>query len=91
MIEVRRTKGTEPLEFEVTVSEGVGQTRHRVTLSEKLFEKIAGSSGSPEACVKSVFEFLLEREPKESILSSFDVSVVSTYFPNFEREIHWYL
>ena len=31
--------------------------------------------------------FLLEREPKESILRSFDVSQIATYFPEFEAEI----
>jgi hypothetical protein len=35
----------------------------------------------------ATFAFLLEREPKESILSSFDVSVIGRYFPGFEREI----
>jgi hypothetical protein len=27
------------------------------------------------------------REPKESILSQFDVEVIGRYFPEFEREI----
>jgi hypothetical protein len=31
--------------------------------------------------------FLLVREPKESILRSFDVSQIETYFPEFEAEI----
>ena len=31
--------------------------------------------------------FLLAREPKESILKRFDVSVISDYFAEFEREI----
>jgi hypothetical protein len=30
---------------------------------------------------------LLEREPKESILNRFDLSVISRYFPEYEREI----
>jgi len=33
----------------------------------------------------------LEREPKESILSRFDVTVVRRYFPEFEDEIRTYL
>jgi hypothetical protein len=36
--------------------------------------------------VKS-FEFLLEREPNTSILRSFDLSVISQYFPEYENEI----
>jgi hypothetical protein len=34
---------------------------------------------------------LLDREPKESILGSFDVTVISRYFPEFERELPNYL
>jgi hypothetical protein len=30
---------------------------------------------------------LLEREPKESILTRFDLSVIGRYFPEYEREI----
>ena len=35
--------------------------------------------------------FLLDREPKESILGRFDVTVISRYFPEFERELPHYL
>ena len=31
--------------------------------------------------------FLLEREPKESILSRFDLPIISRYFPEYEEEI----
>ena len=41
----------------------------------------------PEELIRKSFEFLLEREPKESILSRFDLSVISRYFPEYEREI----
>jgi hypothetical protein len=34
---------------------------------------------------------LLDREPKEQILAQFDVSVISLYFPEFERELPKYL
>jgi hypothetical protein len=37
--------------------------------------------------VRRSFEFLLEREPKESILARFDLSVISRYFPEYEDEI----
>jgi hypothetical protein len=30
---------------------------------------------------------MLEREPKESILPAFDVSVIGSYFPEFESNI----
>jgi hypothetical protein len=34
---------------------------------------------------------LLAREPKECILQRFDVTVISSYFPEFERELPRYL
>lgn len=33
------------------------------------------------------FQFLLDREPKESILRHFEVTVISHYFPEVERDI----
>jgi hypothetical protein len=86
-IEVTRGAGAEPLEFVVTVTEAGGSTRHDVTLSAADLERLGGNQRSPEDVIRSCFEFLLEREPKESILHSFDVSVIGRYFPEFEREM----
>lgn len=85
-IEVEKT-GDAPLRFRVTVGEGRGRTQHDMTLDEADYERLKGSATSPEEFVRRCFEFLLAREPKESILSSFDVSVISRYFTEFEREI----
>jgi hypothetical protein len=41
--------------------------------------------------VEAAFRFLLDREPKEAILSRFDITVISRYFPEFERELPGYL
>jgi hypothetical protein len=45
----------------------------------------------PERCIAAAFRFLLDREAKESILRRFDVTVISQYFPEFERELPSYL
>jgi hypothetical protein len=37
--------------------------------------------------VKRSFQFLLEREPKESILAEFDLRVIGRYFEEYESEI----
>ena len=37
--------------------------------------------------MRKSFEFLLEREPKESILRQFDLPLIGRYFPEYEREI----
>jgi len=70
----------------VRVREGRGETTHEVTLARDLLTRL-GRGESAEAFAKRCFAFLLEREPKESILRSFDVSVIGKYFPEFEREI----
>jgi hypothetical protein len=92
MIEVRRIADqTDPLEFEVIVSEGDGETRHHVTMQRETCDRLTGGKHAPERCLEAAFRFLLDREPKESILGRFDVTVISRYFPEFERELRHYL
>ena len=74
-------------EFRVTVTEGTGRTVHRVTLSEPYYGKLTGRRVAAEELVRLSFEFLLAREPKESILQTFDLPVIGRYFPEFEREM----
>ena len=78
--------GDEPMRFRVVVGDGGSSTEHDVTVSSGDLERLAAGR-SPEAFVRACFGFLLEREPKESILRAFDVAVIATYFPEFEREI----
>ncbi len=91
MIQVRRTGEGDPLEFEVIVREGKGETRHHVTMSRETCERLTVGKHTPERCLEAAFRFLLDREPKESILGRFDVTVISRYFPEFERELARYL
>lgn len=91
MIDVRLKKSDDPYAFEVRVATRGTETRHRVTMTNTTFRKLAGEKASPERVIEAAFEFLLDREPKESILRSFDVNVISSYFPNFESEIAGYL
>ena len=74
-------------EFLVTVSDGRGQTSHRVLLAKDYCQKLTGGKIAAEDLVKKSFEFLLERESKESILREFDLKVIARYFPEYEREI----
>jgi hypothetical protein len=91
MIEVTRTGNGELLEFEVVVCEIGSESRHHVTIGREMCNRLTAGCHTPERCIEAVFQFLLEREPKESILSRFNVSVVSQYFPEFERELPHYL
>ena len=91
MIEVRRLGDGEPLEFEVVVREAGGESRHQVTMGKETCDRLTAGRHAPERCVEAAFRFLLDREPKESILGWFDVTVISRYFPDFERELPRYL
>jgi hypothetical protein len=73
----------------VTVRDDQSPSTHDVTVSADDAIRLAAASdkGDVERLLYETFDFLLEREPKESILSSFDLSVVSRYFPEYEHEI----
>ncbi len=86
-IDVQTTSEGEGWACQVTVSEGGSRTSHRVTLTGDLYKRLTGEVCSPDELVRRSFEFLLEREPKESILSEFDITVIGRYFPEYEREI----
>jgi hypothetical protein len=86
-IHVERTGANGQILFDVRVTDGGSESRHEVTLSEEDYRRLGEGYGSPDEFVRACFEFLLEREPKESILSRFDVSVISRYFPEFEETI----
>ena len=87
-IHVERTGSTdEGARFHVVVREGDSSTEHQVTASSDELDRLASTYASAEAFVEACFAFLLDREPKESILPSFDVAVIGAYFPEFERTI----
>ena len=91
MIDVQPVTEGDPLGFEVIVREGSGETHHHVTISQDSWHRLTSGSHDPEDCIRASFRFLLDREPKESILKRFDVDVISRYFPEFERELPQYL
>lgn len=70
--------------FKVVVK---GATEHDVTLSREYWKELTGERIPPEKLVERSFEFLLEREPKESILGSFDLPLITRYFPEYEEEM----
>jgi len=85
-IDVHMVDRQAPYRFNVKVREGGGPSTHEVTLAETTYRELTGGACSPEECVRLCFEFLLAREPKESILGRFDVTVIERYFPEFQRE-----
>jgi hypothetical protein len=76
-------------EIEVTESDGSGsQTIHEVTMDKDYYMDLTGNGRIiPEEFIKKSFEFLLERESKESILGQFNISQINDFFPEYEKEI----
>jgi len=73
--------------FRVRVIESGSETSHQITLNLKDCQKLTGGTTEAERLIRNSFQFLLEREPKESILARFDLSTISRYFPDYEKEI----
>jgi hypothetical protein len=63
------------------------ETHHAVTLTAADLARYAPDGAAPDELVRRSFEFLLAREPKESILGRFDLPVIGRYFPDYERTI----
>ena len=73
--------------FTVTVTDERGSKKYRVTVNENSYNRFSIGGESRESLIERSFEFLLDRESKESILSSFDITVISRYFPEYEKMI----
>lgn len=74
-------------ELEVAVGEGSNTTHHRVTV-DRDYAASLNVGGSPvELIVETSFEFLLAREPKTSILSTFSLDVIEDYFSEYKPVI----
>ena len=78
-IEVEKLKDGE---FRVRVIEGRSESTHRVSLSEDDYRRLCGGKIEAGELIRRSFEFLLAREPKESILPEFDLAVISAISPN---------
>ena len=72
---------------QVDVAEGSSATSHSVTVASADLERLDPMAADPTDLVRRSFEFLLQREPKESILRTFELTVIGRYFPEWERQI----
>lgn len=90
-IKVREVgSGKDSFDYEVEVVEGENSTSHRVRVRKEDYERLTGGRITPAVLVEKSFVFLLGREPKESILRSFDLNVISAYFRDYPRLIKGY-
>ena len=82
-IEVRCATEGKGYRCAVEVSDATGTSHHLVRVSAEDFERWCRGR-SAEQLVADSFRFLLGREPKESILKEFDLSVIRRYFPYYD-------
>lgn len=71
----------------VRIGDDPGATDHEVTLSSGDLATLGPNTAQPETLVAASFAFLLEREPRESILRRFSLPVIARYFPEYPAEI----
>ena len=84
MIEIEKKNQNE---FVVLVQEKETQSQHLVTLDDTYYHLLTQGKIPKEDLVRKSFQFLLERESKESILRSFNLQVIKQYFPEYEDEM----
>jgi hypothetical protein len=73
----------------VRVRDDRSATDHEVLVDEIDLPAALDGAETPdvERLVRATFEFLLEREPKESILRRFELPVVGRYFAEYPEDI----
>jgi hypothetical protein len=74
-------------EFDVRVRDDGGETRHQVTVPDRIGDSFDPDEHGLERVVRESFEFLLEREPASSILARFSLTDISRYFPEYPDEL----
>ena len=75
--------------FEITVKADQ-LTKHVVSVSDQMLLNLTNNKISKEELLNFSFNFLLEREPNTSILSKFDIIVISKYFPEYISKVENY-
>ena len=75
--------------FEITVNADQ-ITKHVVSVTDQMLLNLTNNKISKEELLNFSFNFLLEREPNTSILSKFDIIVISKYFPEYISKVENY-
>lgn len=76
-------------EFSVKIGSEGDEIEYVVVLDKEYWKELTNDHCTPRELVKKSFKFLLDREPKESILKEFNFRDISKYFPKYEDEIRF--
>ena len=74
--------------FEITVKAN-HITKHVVCVNDEMLFNLTKNKISKKELLNFSFNFLLERETNTSILSSFDLTVISKYFPEYTKKVSY--
>ncbi len=74
-------------EFRVEVTDDAGTSFHEVTVPSGYVDELGVEDTALQDLVRESFRFLLEREPKDSILQEFELSTIESYFSDYPDEI----
>ena len=72
--------------FVVAVA-GKVTTAHEVTVTDKMLRDLTNDRTDKTRLLEFSFKFLLDREPNTSIMSSFEITTISRYFPDYTQEV----
>ena len=72
--------------FVVTVADSINTT-HTVTVTDQSLTGLTNDNVTKTQLLEFSFNFLLDKEPNTSILSSFDINVISKYFSDYKDEV----
>ena len=72
--------------FKVTTC-GPTKTKHKVTVTDNHHKRLTAGQVTKERLLEFSFKFLLKREPNTSISASFDITVIQTYFGEYEAKV----
>ena len=72
--------------FKVTVAK-TSTTTHRVTVTDQSLTDLTDDNATKAQLLEFSFKILLDRESNTSILSSFDINVISKYFSNYGDKV----
>ena len=68
--------------FLVEVSDNV-KSSHNVVITDKAYQELTNSMISKYELLEKSFAFLLDREPNTSILTNFEIQIISHYFSDY--------
>ena len=74
--------------FEITVKANQ-ITKHVVFVTDEMLFNLTKNKISKIELLNFSFNFLLERESNNSILPSFDLTVISKYFPEYTKKVSY--